>query len=131
MAETNAREAAFQDKYGGELNAPRDTGENLGPDMEETIDAYDVKAVHELLPDLNDAALKELRIMRTGARLDEGAVYFDLAHPERGEFRGMNNMAVEEGCYLVPKSDTGYDLWNWITKQREPVDKINRFADAA
>lgn len=131
MAEPNEREAAFQNRYGGDLNAPRDPGENRGSDMQETTSAFEIKAVHDLLPDLNDAALKELRVLRQGARLDEGAVYFDLAHPERGEFRGMNNMTAEAGCYLVPKGDTGYDLWNWVTGQREPDERINRLADAA
>jgi hypothetical protein len=131
MAEPNERETAFQQRFRGELNQPRDPGENRGPDIQETTSAYEIKAVHDLLPDLADGALKELRIVRTGSRLDEGAVYYDLAHPERGEFRGMNDMTAEEGCYLVPKSDTGYDLWNWVTGKREPVDRINRLADAA
>jgi hypothetical protein len=107
VAETNEREAAFQQRYGGDLNMPHDPGENRGSDMAETTSAFEIKAVHDLLSDLNDAALKELRILKQDARLDEGAVYFDLAHPERGEFTGMNNVTAEPGCYLVPKSDTG------------------------
>jgi hypothetical protein len=130
MAEPNARDARFQERYGGELNTPHDPGENRGPDIDETVAAYDVKAVHDLLPDLADGALQELRVLKPGARLREGAVYFDLAHPENGEFTGMNNMSVEMGSYVVPKSDTPYDVWNWVTGERDP-NRINRFRDAA
>jgi hypothetical protein len=130
MAEPNEREAQFQRKYGGELNSPQDPGENRVADIDETVSGYDVKEVHDLLPDLADGALTELRVLRPGARLKEGAVYFDLAHPERGEFTGMNDQTVEMGSYLVPKSNTAYDVWNWITGERAS-ERINRFRDAA
>jgi hypothetical protein len=96
------------------LNHDRD--EDLGERRElPTRSAYDLKAAHEQLHNLPDNVLKQIPILATRTQLEEGAVYFDLAHPERGEIRGMNNMEAEEDHCFVAKTDVDYELWNYLT----------------
>jgi hypothetical protein len=111
MADPNARETRFE-KYRDDLNPDFRAGESDMPDPQATRTAYDMKHLHEQYCELPDDVLKQVPVLDTGTRLQEGATYFDMACPNRGEFRGMNDMeAGPENCY-VAKSDVDYELWN-------------------
>ncbi|HXG91940.1 MAG TPA: hypothetical protein VNN73_06165 [Blastocatellia bacterium] len=76
--------------------------------------AYDIKPVHAKLRHLLDDDLKQIPVMPTGARLEQGATYFDLNHPERGEITATGEMVAEEDNWYVPKSEVHYNLWNLL-----------------
>ena len=74
--------------------------------------AYDIKALHEKWPGLSDRILKQIPLLDIGTSLQERAQYFDLMHPERGEFKGRSDWAVEPTSYLVAKKQVDPEFWN-------------------
>jgi hypothetical protein len=101
-------------------------GENRGPEHYARRTAYDLKALHKGLRELPDDTLKQIPVVDSGQRLELGAAYFDLAHPERGEFRGMNDQEAGPDECLVPKSGVDFELWNRLTGIQNP-DRLGRF----
>jgi len=45
---------------------------------------------------------------------EQGAVYFDLRHPEWGPFKALGGHVVGEGDLIIAKRETDYELWNRI-----------------
>ncbi len=95
------------------------TGAN--PELEATT-AYEMKEIHELLPNFNDDELKRMVIMPEGSVLKQGATYFDLRHAGRGEVKverpehvGPPNLNL-----FIPKSETDYELWNKLRGITDP-----------
>jgi hypothetical protein len=74
--------------------------------------AFDVKPAHRQLDQLNDAELKRIPIMPTGARLEQAATYLDLRALDQGEFTATGNMVAGPGHWIVPKTEVDYELWN-------------------
>jgi hypothetical protein len=111
MADPNARETRF-DKYRDDLNPDFRAGQSDLPDPEAGRTAYEMKELHERLRDLPDDVLKQIPVLPTGTRLQEGAVYLDLANPQRGEFRAMNDMEAGPNNCFVDKNKVDYELWN-------------------
>lgn len=107
------------EEYQKDLNPEFLAGQNYGLDGEQYEEgapaAYDLKGMQELLPSWTPAELKELVIVPEGSRLQQGAAYFDLRHPERGEFKARGDMVAGRGSRLVSKDRVGYDLWNRLT----------------
>jgi len=118
------------DLYLEDLHVNDRQGQNRGPEHYLTRSAFDIKEVHERLQDLPDDVLKQLPVLESGERLEEGATYFDLLHPERGEFTGMNNMIAGPDQALVNKSDVDFELWNWLTGVDNPY-RLGRFSSVA
>ena len=115
------------DKYENQLHANDRAGESGGPDHETTRTAYDLKGLHRQLHDLDDNLLKQIPVLDTGTRLKEGSVYLDLAHPEKGEFRGMSDMiAGQESCLVAKNMVEDYELWNLLRGERNP-ERLGRF----
>jgi hypothetical protein len=115
------------DQYERQLHASDRAGESGGPDHETTRTAYDVKDLHRQLHNLDDNLLKQIPVLETGTRLKEGGVYLDLAHPERGEFRGMSDMiAGAESCLVAKNMVEDYELWNLLRGERDP-ERLGRF----
>lgn len=82
--------------------------------------AYDVKAVHDRLRDINDEDLKRVPVIPPGSRLQQGATYVDLAaaHPE--EFTATGNMTAGRENLYIPKAETPYWLWNEVIGVKNP-----------
>ena len=59
-------------------------------------------------------------IVPEGTRLEQGAVYFDLRHPDQGEFKALGDMSAGPDNYYVPKKETDYVLWNRIMGVETP-----------
>ena len=97
-----------------DLRADPYSGHNFGPGSRHQgmASAYDVKDLNRELPNLTDDELKQLPVVQEGAQLEQGAVYFDLNNPGRGEIKARGDMVAEPGTRLVPKSDVDYQLWN-------------------
>jgi hypothetical protein len=115
------------DQYENQLHANDRAGESGGPDHENTRTAYDVKGLHQQLNTLTDDLLRQIPVLDSGTRLKEGAVYLDLAHPEKGEFRGMNDMiAGADSCLVAKNMVEDYELWNLLRGERNP-ERLGRF----
>ena len=108
------------DEYREDLNPEYEAGENHGLPRYETTTAYDLKALHNQLRDFRDDQLKQIPVLVEGSRLEQGATYFDLAHPERGEFKALGDMRAGPENYYVPKSEIGYPLWNLLIGVEDP-----------
>ncbi len=110
------------EEYQRDLNPDFMAGQNYGLDGERfeegAATAYDYKDIQDLLPDWTPSELKQLAIVPEGTRLQQGATYLDLRHPERGEFKARGDMVAPSDSRLVPKDRTSYDLWNKLTSQK-------------
>jgi hypothetical protein len=88
-------------------------GQNLGVQGNgETITAADIE---ELARELDGFTLDELRqipIVRTGARLQQGATYLDLRDPQGEAFTATGDMTVEDDDWFVPEAATPDRFWN-------------------
>lgn len=106
------------EEYQRDLNPNAMAGQNIGvPETspeDQARTAYDIKAVHRKFDHLLDADLKQIRVLPTGSRLEQGATYFDLNDPERGEFTATGDMEAGSGNWYVAKTDTHYNLWNLL-----------------
>jgi len=82
--------------------------------------AYDIKKIHALLPGFKDDELRAIPILPAGTRLEQGATYIDLMHPERGPFHGQASMKAGPKTYYVPKKALDYVTWNRLTGVTNP-----------
>lgn len=75
--------------------------------------ADDVKGVHRVLAEqFTDAELKEIPVLPPGECLVQGAKYFDLRQPERGEITAFGQMKATTDTWYVPKRSTDPRLWD-------------------
>jgi hypothetical protein len=105
------------DPMAGQHHGVHSSGE-MGPS------AYDVKDMHRLWSGLSDADLKQLPVVPEGTRLEQGAVYFDLNDPNRGEFKAMGYMEAGPQNRFVAKSAVPYPLWNALIGVDNP-ERLN------
>lgn len=127
--EANERERKFEERYGQDLGMQRDhAGDNSGPPRYQTVTANEIKEVYERWPQLSHNILLQIPVIQPGSRLEEGATYFDMAHPERGVFTGMNDMTAGRDNWYVGKSDVDWDIWNEITGVEGQPDRLGRFS---
>jgi hypothetical protein len=114
--------AQNQDEYRKDLNPDFEAGHNYGLEGEEAelgaAAAFDYKDMQDLLPGWTGSDLRQLIIVPEGSRLQQGATYFDLRDPARGEFTARGDMVAEPDSRLVPKDRTQYDLWNRLVSIR-------------
>ena len=114
-----------QHPYWQDLNPDFLAGSNYGdrgPHPEKTLvhSAYDVKGAHRALDGIEDDDLKQIPIMPTGSRLEQGAIYLDLRTDRPTEFTATGDMEVGEGNWYVPKAEVPYWLWNRLIGVTEP-----------
>ena len=110
------------EQYQEDMNPDFMAGQNFAEARAERAEsrhtAYDHKGAHDRLSWLTDDELRNIPILPGGTRLEQGATYVDLNHPERGEFTAMGNMEASERDLYVPKSEVDYELWNRLTERR-------------
>lgn len=116
------RDSAQSQDIDHELRPHDRAGEQAG--NRPTRAAHDLKAVHGAFHDLPDNLLEQTPILQPGTRLEEGGTYIDLRHPERGEFKGMNNITAGPDDWYVPKSHTDYELWNLLLERVGIADRV-------
>ncbi|MFN3651169.1 MAG: hypothetical protein ACK47B_16460 [Armatimonadota bacterium] len=102
------------DEYRDDLNPNYTAGENYGQPTYDTLPASENKEIVEALSFLRVDQLRQIPIIQSGGRLEQGAVYFDLRHPERGELKALGCMEAGRDNWYVPKSETDYELWNLL-----------------
>jgi hypothetical protein len=103
-----------REEFLADLNPDPTAGQNHGLNRagEMAPSAYDVKDVHRTWSGLTAADLKQIPVIPEGTRLDQGAVYFDLNDPARGEFKALGNMEAGAQDRFVAKNAVDYQLWN-------------------
>jgi hypothetical protein len=111
-----AAAANAADQFDQDLNPNTMAGQNLGgagahPEKRART-AKDVKALHARFGDWLDSDLEQVPILPAGSRLEQDAVYVDLAAETPVEFRATGGMAAGANQYLAPKTDVPYQLWN-------------------
>ena len=111
-----------------DLNPNAMAGQNLGTtgphDDKTNHTTYEIKELHERMPEFTDDELKSVPVLRLASRLEQGATYIDLRHPENGEFVALGDQQAELLNWYVPKSEVGYELWNRLVEyceQRAPL----------
>jgi hypothetical protein len=112
------------EEYQRDLSPNAMAGQNIG--MGETDPAkssrtaYDIKPLHRRFDHILDPDLKQIRVLPDGARLKQGATYFDLNDPDRGEFTATGDMEAGPNNYYVPKDEVHYNLWNLLIGVETP-----------
>jgi hypothetical protein len=98
-----------------DLNPNALAGQNLGPATDEAQKSlptlFDHKDLHRRFHSLAGDELEQVPVLLPGMRLQQGATYVDLNHPERGVFTATGEMGAEPNDAYVPKSEVPYDLW--------------------
>lgn len=104
------------DQYQKDLNPEPKAGFNIGSEGEKPgrfeRTAADIVDLRNQMEGYSSDDLNRIPVLKPGTRLEQGAKYINLKDPARQEFVGMASDAVDEGDYIVPKSEVGYDLWN-------------------
>jgi hypothetical protein len=102
------------EEFRADLNPEYRAGQNDGTGAHRVRTAHDIKELHQRYNDLRNDELKQIPVLEEGERLEQGATYFDLRYPERGEFTAMGGMVTGPDNWYVPKNQTDYQLWNLI-----------------
>lgn len=112
------------DQWQQDLNPAPSAGKNYGlegPHPEkEAPNAYELKELHSKLSGYTDQELKQIIVLPSGSRLEQGAKYIDLMAPEPREFTAMGGMTAGADNRYVPKTEIDYQLWNRLTGVQNP-----------
>jgi hypothetical protein len=108
--------------------AGQNTGFAGSPGALDGATADDIKKIRTLLPGFTSAELRAIPILPTGTRLEQGATYLDLRHPDRGPFHGQASMEAGADNYYVPKKALDYVTWNRLTGVTDP-ERLDEAAD--
>ena len=108
------------DSFDADLRHDPHAGLNRGAPSYRLRPAFDIKQLHDRLHSFDNGELRNIMVLEDGEQLEQGAVYFDLLHPELGEFKATGGDTAREGQCLVPKSETDYLLWNRLIGVIEP-----------
>jgi hypothetical protein len=87
---------------------------------QQRIMAYDIKELHERLPDFTDDELRQIPVLAEGLRLEQGAVYIDLNASSCHEFKAAGKLEAGRENWYVPKSEVDYQLWNRLIGVENP-----------
>jgi hypothetical protein len=108
----NTPREGFDDDLRPHEFAGNNDGTHDALDPDRLIRAYDRKEWHEKLPQFTNDELKNLLILPQGTRLEQGASYFDLLHPEDGEFSARADFVTNEENLILPKNQHDFEIWN-------------------
>jgi hypothetical protein len=107
-----------------DLNPDANAGVNYGQSGQDAVQdartGYDIKELHDALPDFSSDELKQIVVLPAGTRLLQGATYIDLRTPDRREFKATGDMEAGPGNWMVPKSEVDYQTWNKLIGVTNP-----------
>jgi hypothetical protein len=69
---------------------------------------------------LDDNELKQIPLVREGARLQQGATYVDLTSTQPHEFTATGEMAADGDHAYAPKDRVPYQIWNRLLGREKP-----------
>ncbi|MBD2730514.1 hypothetical protein H6G96_30420 [Nostoc sp. FACHB-892] len=112
------------DEWQQDLNPQPLAGKNSGLEgthpEKAALNAYEVKELHDKLPEYTHEELKQITLLPVGSRLEQGAKYLDLNDPQRHEFTAMGGMEAGSNNWYVPKTEVSYQLWNRLIGVQNP-----------
>jgi hypothetical protein len=112
------------DEWQQDLNPQPMAGQNYGLEgthpEKDAPNAYEIKELHSQLEGFTSDELKQIPVLPSGSRLEQGATYIDLIDPERKQFTAMGNMEAGPDNMYVPKTEVDYQLWNRLTGVQNP-----------
>lgn len=119
LSDSEKRDAMDRADFDKDLRPHEFEGNNSGTDdpQPNLRQAYDIKELHEKYPQFSSTDLKNLTILPEGTRLEQGAKYFDLNHPQGGELAARADMTASQGTLYVAKNTVDYELWNRLCGQ--------------
>lgn len=122
-----------QDEFQQDLNPNAMAGQNFGVEgphpEKDAPSAYEIKELHSELEDYTSDQLKNIPVLPSGSRLEQGAKYIDLKDPERKEFTAMGGMEAGPDNMYVPKTEVDYQLWNRLKGVKNP-DRLGEASEA-
>lgn len=123
--EERQRKAEEAAQFERDLHPHQNQGVNTGMDESEVVHtgrtAHDIKDLHEKLADFTADELRQIPVLPEGTRLQQGAVYLDLAHVNRHEIKAMGKTEAGPKNWYVPKTEVDYQLWNRLIGVNDPV----------
>jgi hypothetical protein len=118
------------DEWQRDLNPNHLAGQNIGAtaDAEARGDrtAFNLRKQGWALGDLDDNELKQVPVLGSGERLQQGATYVDLADETRSEFMATGDMTADEGHAYAPKDRVPYEIWNRLIGEEKPAQRGSR-----
>lgn len=122
-----------QDEFQQDLNPNAMAGQNFGVEgphpEKDAPSAYEIKELHSELEDYTSDQLKNIPVLPSGSRLEQGAKYIDLKDPERKEFTAMGGMEAGPDNMYVPKTEVDYQLWNRLKGVKNP-DRLGEASES-
>ena len=94
-----------------DLDSEHLAGQNIGGAKNRYRSAAEIKHLARQLHQFNDDELAQIPVLRKGERLQQGAVYLDLASATE-PITATGNMAAGDDHLYVPKAETPYPYWN-------------------
>ena len=120
--------------FDNDLHPHNRAGQNDSPDRNEGRSAFMLKenesTLHPRLQALPNQELKQIPLLDTGTRLQEGAAYLDLRNLNGGAFQGMNNREVSADDAFVAKSHLDHEQFAYLTGATT-VAQLGRFSRLA
>jgi hypothetical protein len=113
---SNAPGGTPTDDFDRDLHGDDRAGQHAGAQEVRTYSAYDVKELHERMPDFTNDELKRIVILAHGERLEQGGIYVDLSEENGEPFTAQGNQEAQDPHLYVPKARMDYELWNRLTK---------------
>ncbi|MES2463662.1 MAG: hypothetical protein V4671_24085 [Armatimonadota bacterium] len=107
--------AEEMDSFDRDLHGEDRAGQHAGVGNTRNYTAYDVKELHEKMPDFDNGELKRIPVLAHGERLEQGGVYLDLSEMETGAFTAQGSRVAEDPHLYVAKVQCDYELWNKLT----------------
>ncbi|MDF5711478.1 MAG: hypothetical protein PUP90_28325 [Nostoc sp. S4] len=112
------------DEWQQDLNPQPMAGQNYGSSgthpEKAGLNAYEIKELHDKLPEYTHEELKQITLLPVGSRLEQGAKYIDLNDLQRNEFTAMGHMEAGSNNWYVPKTEVSYQLWNRLIGVQNP-----------
>jgi hypothetical protein len=112
------------DEWQQDLNPDHLAGQNIGraSDVrtERGTTAFHLRKRGHELRGIDDEALKLVPLVPEGTRLQQGATYVDLNHPQPLEFTARGDMRADAGHAYAPKDQVPYEIWNRLIGEEKP-----------
>lgn len=116
------------DEWEKDLNPTHMQGQNIGPHNLEHSNpptAADDTELTRSLEGFRQDELKEIPLVPTGRRLEQGAVYLDLRNPSSGPLTASGDMIADPAHLYTPRSEVPYEFWNRLLATRPGAPEAN------
>jgi hypothetical protein len=107
-----------------DLNPGHLAGQNIGPPADDIgsaqMTAFHLRKRGQELRGLHDEELKQVPLVPTGTRLQQGATYVNLAEDAWQEFTATAQITALPDDAYAPKDRVPYEIWNRLIGEPKP-----------